>query len=253
MGVGLRVPNWNLLSAFPIMPWVVSVSYRIFFWNLAQSKLFLQSYGNSLSLLHLLAGLCQPTLSACFLGLFQGTNRQTDCFHIRSHGFGLSGDAKQTENFVNVLLPSPCIFHLSSFLCCLTSPMSHLGIRHVIRERGRAWCGCVLVFLVPGKYFPCIGGNFRMLKILKRPEPVLHWENIRVFGGKHSKTQIQLGLAPISFHASNDEGHPFFFPFSLTVYPSLCLFLYHLGYVDHCYIYCAAILSFLSTWNPVLL
>lgn len=92
-----------------------------------------------------------------------------------------------------------------------------------------------------------------MLKILKRRESALHQENIKVVGGKHSKAQIRLGLAPVSFHASNKEGHAFFFPFSLTVYPSICLFLYHLGYVDHRYIYCAVILSISSARKTVLL
>lgn len=72
------------------------------------------------------------------LGLFQGTNRHY--FHIGSHGFGLSGDAKQAGSFVNIILPSPCIFHLSGFLCCLRSQMSYLGIKHMIMEKAQWLC-----------------------------------------------------------------------------------------------------------------
>jgi len=93
-------------------------------------------------------------------GFFQGTNRHTDCFHIRSHGSGLSGDAKQTENFVILLLPPTHTFHLLSFLCCFASQTSHLEIGHMIREReGAQWL-----------YF----GIFGACKILS-----MHWRKLQ--------------------------------------------------------------------------
>lgn len=54
------------------------------------------------------------------------------------------GQANQMGSCENILSPSPCVFQLPSFLCCVTSQMSHTETGYMIRERGRE--GTMAVF-----------------------------------------------------------------------------------------------------------
>lgn len=176
---------------------------------------------------------CAELLSACSSRLLQGTNWHRVCSGIRSCCFGLSGEAEQTKlcNHPSPVPPMLSIFWVSGDILLPKCPM----------KEQRTWSGkwswhLSSAILDAWKIHTVIGENFKMLK---KPGPVLHCKNIKVVGGNHSKTKHSWlshlsHFIPVMMNGILFSYHlPWLFP--------LPFYLYHLGRVYHCYIYCAAI------------
>lgn len=111
-----------------------------------------------------------PSLQAPWCSSRAQTGRQ---MVLAPHFMGLGyWSGKPDGKLCKHPFPFPMCFPPSKFPVLRNFPnVPHRNWIHDQGKRERGHNGCILVLLAPGNYFLCIGGNFRMVRILEKPEP----------------------------------------------------------------------------------